>query len=83
MTVCVGQVCPDGFLPVYSTDTEETARLLVTMACPTNLDSEHYARELINPLTGAPFTGRMRAVRFVAFGRRLEQLHLHKLNGRP
>ena len=37
----------DGFLPVYSVDTEEEARSLLTLACATNLDGEFIARELV------------------------------------
>lgn len=41
----------DGFLPVFSVDTEEEARLLLTMACPRNFDGEFYARELVEEQT--------------------------------
>lgn len=38
--------CPDGFLPVYSVDTEHEARVLVAAACELGYDGEYYAREL-------------------------------------
>ena len=37
---------PDGRLPVFSTNTEAEAKLLVVMTCPLNLAGEYYAREL-------------------------------------
>ena len=42
-----GRTVPAGFLPVYSVDTEEEARLLIVMTCPRTDDgSAHFAREL-------------------------------------
>lgn len=44
-----GRTCEEGFLPVFSVDTEEEARELLVFACPTNLQGEfiapHLARE--------------------------------------
>lgn len=37
---------PEGFLPVFSVDTEDEARRLLTMACQTNVDGEFYSGEL-------------------------------------
>lgn len=70
----VGQVCPSGFLPVYSVDDEETARKLVASSCELGLDGEYYARELFDS-SGDVLTGGERIDAFVAFGRRLESLH--------
>jgi hypothetical protein len=42
-----GPKCPDGFLPVFSTDTEEEAKRLLVLCCDTNLDGEFVARELV------------------------------------
>jgi hypothetical protein len=42
-----GPKCPDGFLPVFSTDTKEEAKRLLTLCCDTNLDGEFVARELV------------------------------------
>ena len=37
---------PAGRLPVYTVNNEEEAKLLITIACETNLKGEHIAREL-------------------------------------
>jgi hypothetical protein len=41
-----GRSVPNGHLPVFSVDTEEEARTLITMACPMDLSGQHFAREL-------------------------------------
>lgn len=41
-----GRTVEDGFLPVYSCDTEEEARQLLVVACSTNMEGEFIAREL-------------------------------------
>jgi hypothetical protein len=48
-----GRTCPidEGFLPVFSVDTEQEARTLLTMACPTNMNGEFVARELVQEQT--------------------------------
>jgi hypothetical protein len=38
---------PEGFLPVFSTNTEDEARTLIVMTCPLGDDGNYYARELI------------------------------------
>jgi len=67
--VKIGAVCPQGFLPVYSTDTKEEAKQIVVLACPTNYDGDYVAPEV------AGTTGDERISQFVAFGKRLEQIH--------
>lgn len=47
----VGKVLPKGFLPVFSVDTEEEARLLVVTTCPRGYDNHYYARELAQEQT--------------------------------
>ena len=45
--VTYGRMCPDGYLPVYSVNTEEDARLLIATACAMAKDgSGSYAPEL-------------------------------------
>lgn len=70
----MGKVCPPGFLPAYSVDTEKEARLLVTMTCQMGVDGKHYARELFNH-RGEPLTGDARIRGFVKFGQRLAAAH--------
>lgn len=41
-----GVSVPDGSLPVFSVDTEEEAKQLVVLACPTNAAGEYVAPEL-------------------------------------
>lgn len=42
---------PDGALPVFSVDTEEDAKNLLTAACPTNIKGEWFAPELARDQT--------------------------------
>jgi hypothetical protein len=55
---------PDGWLPVYSVDTEKEARALLVFSCQTNADGEFVARELV---------GEQTVENLVAFGRRLAE----------
>jgi hypothetical protein len=41
-----GRSVPDGFLPVFSVDTEDEARRLIVMTCPRDPSGIYYAREL-------------------------------------
>ena len=61
-----------GFLPVFSVETEEEAVALLTMACPRNLDGEWVARELAEEQT---------LENLYAFGDRLRVLY-EKLKAR-
>jgi hypothetical protein len=61
-----GTVVPKGFLPVYSTDTEEEAKSLLTLACERNLNGEFIARELAAEQT---------IDNLFAFGHRLAEAH--------
>ncbi len=61
-----GRTLEEGFLPVYSVDTEEEARQLLTTACPTNLAGEFISPELAREQT---------LENLDAFGDRLEMLH--------
>lgn len=51
MIVGYGTVVPEGSLPVYSLDTEEEAKRLITLTCGTTMQGEHYARELADQQT--------------------------------
>lgn len=42
-----GRAVPEGFLPVFSVDTEEEAQKLIILTCPRGNDGAYYARELI------------------------------------
>ena len=46
-----GRSVPSGFLPVFSTNTEDEARALLTLACPTNRDGDFVAPELAREQT--------------------------------
>ncbi|HSR79082.1 MAG TPA: hypothetical protein VLN57_21090 [Xanthobacteraceae bacterium] len=46
-----GRSVPDGFLPVFSVDTEEQARQLILLTCPRDAEGTHYARELAQEQT--------------------------------
>ena len=61
-----GPECPSGFLPVYSVDTEDEAKRLLTLACPTNNAGEFVAPELATEQT---LDNRF------AFGERLARVH--------
>ncbi len=41
-----GTECPEGFLPVYSVETEEEAKSLIVGACSRGEDGFYYANEL-------------------------------------
>ncbi len=61
-----GRTVPEGFLPVYSVDTEEEAQRLLVATCGTNYEGEFVARELIEGQT-------LRAL--CEFGERLADTH--------
>ena len=61
-----GRTVDEGFLPVYSVDTEEEARALLATACETDLQGEYIARELVEEQT---------LENLYAFGKRLEKVH--------
>ena len=42
---------PEGRLPVFSVDTEEEARALITLTCPMDAEGHYYARELADEQT--------------------------------
>lgn len=46
-----GRSVQKGFLPVFSVDTEEEAKRLIVMACPTDATGTYYARELAQEQT--------------------------------
>lgn len=41
-----GRKLPAGTLPVFSVNTEEEAKRLITLCCPMNDEGQYYAREL-------------------------------------
>ena len=68
-----GTVCPEGFLPAYSVDTEREAKQIMVML-PVAYDGKVYAKELFNE-EGKHLAGDERINAFVQFGRRLEHIH--------
>ncbi len=46
-----GLKLPNGYLPVFSTDTEEEAKSLIVLTCPLGHDGHYYARELAHEQT--------------------------------
>lgn len=66
MIVGYGTVVPSGHLPVYSVDTEEEARQLLTLACATTPQGEFFAKELAAEQT---------IDNLFAFGERLAKAH--------
>jgi len=38
--------CPDGFLPVFSVDTDEEARKLIVATCSRDADGNYYSHDL-------------------------------------
>lgn len=46
-----GPKLPDGYLPVFSVDTEDEARALIVLTCPLGRDGHYYARELAEDQT--------------------------------
>lgn len=42
---------PEGRLPVFSCDTEEEAKSLITLCCPRDAEGNYYARELAEEQT--------------------------------
>ncbi len=66
MIVGYGTVVPNGYLPVYSVDTEEEAKQLLTVACGTTVKGEFFARELATEQT---------IENLFAFGDRLARAH--------
>lgn len=46
-----GLKTPDGYLPVFSTNTKAEAKELIALTCPMGYDGHYYARELANEQT--------------------------------
>ncbi len=61
-----GTKCPDGFLPIFSVNSEEEARLLLVLACPRNRDGDFVAPELTEEQT---------LDNLYAFGDRLREIY--------
>lgn len=61
-----GRSVPEGFLPVFSVDSDDEARALIVAACPRGLDGEYYARELAEAQTLANLE---------AFSTKLDRIH--------
>ena len=61
-----GTVVPDGYLPIFSVDTEEEAQKLLIAACPRDIEGNLYARELAQEQT---------IERLFAFGEKLAVIH--------
>ena len=74
MQVQFGTVCPDGFLPVFSVDTEEEAQSLLVACCQRGHDGEFYATETL-PFAGSEADQEERLEAFYAFGERLRLVY--------
>ena len=61
---------PAGRLPVFTVNNEEEAKLLVSLACPTNAQGEHIAPELAEEQT---------LENLYSFGDRLNRLYQNYL----
>ncbi len=48
-----GLKAPEGFLPVFSVDTEEEAKSLISLACQLDYEGKPYSRELARKQTFA------------------------------
>ncbi len=73
----IGTVCPEGFLPAYSVDTEIEAKCLLARL-PLAHDGKYYAKELFDS-NGEALSGEARIDAFVRFGKRMESLHKHMI----
>jgi hypothetical protein len=51
VVVTFGRKVPDGSLPVYSVGTEQEAKELIVLACPTNMYGQYIAPELAQEQT--------------------------------
>ena len=51
MIVKYGRTCPEGFLPVFSVNTEDEAKKLLILVCPRNENGEFVAPELAREQT--------------------------------
>jgi hypothetical protein len=51
VVVGYGVSVPKGRLPVFSVDTVEEAKQLITLCCPRNVHGEYYSRELAEEQT--------------------------------
>lgn len=47
MVVRYGRTCEEGMLPVFSVGSEKEARMLLIMCCPTDVNGDFIARELV------------------------------------
>lgn len=47
MVVTYGRRCPPGYLPVFSVGSEQEARDLITLTCPTNILGDYIAPDLV------------------------------------
>lgn len=75
MQVQFGTVCPDGFLPIFSVETEDEARRLLVLTCSRGADGELYARELVRQQASCPEDDNARLEAFYAFGDRCRRAY--------
>lgn len=68
-----GPKCPLGFLPIFSVNTEDEAKALLLLACPTTYDGAYFAPELRTEQT---------LPNLYAFGDRLRDIYVNRM-GRP
>lgn len=70
-----GTKLPKGFLPAYSVDTEEEARLLIAATCKLNLTGQYISPDMIDSFTGETWYGKRGRHGFVRFAYRLIAAH--------
>lgn len=73
-----GTECPEGFLPVYSVDTEAEARRLIGMTCSLGNDGFYYSREMAE----AEREGRRDIDGFYLFSQKLDQVYEAHVRGK-
>lgn len=71
-------MCPEGFLPIFSVETEQEARQLLGETCKMGLDKHYYAPELESFYHSYDQEGRLDA--FYAFGERLSKVYQKHLS---
>jgi hypothetical protein len=58
--------CPEGFLPIFSVNSEDEAQRLLVATCSRGLDGNYYANEMAREQSLA---------QFVVFGQKLERVY--------
>lgn len=75
-------MCPEGFLPIFSVETEREAKSLLVLTCTRGPDGELYARELVEQQQTCPDDGDARLAAFYAYGDRCRRAYAMMLKER-